>query len=131
VFLAALHTIRCSDRKADRWREDHAGAEGLTLHHLYRAMAWPSEELPEQEQEAAPFAPRCLKGVVEEQLSRIAATCSRGSISSSRTPRARLRGRRRPTPASKHTVVPDYAPISVDATAKQSDCGRPDKQTSL
>ena len=67
VFLSG------SDRAADRWREDYtiaiAGVEGLDLHHLYRAMAWLGEELPEQEQEGrTPFAPRCLKDLVEERL---------------------------------------------------------------
>ena len=60
-----------SDRAADRWREDYAiaGVEGLDLHHLYRAMAWLGEELPEQAQDGrTPFAPRCLKDVVEERL---------------------------------------------------------------
>ena len=46
-----------------------AGVAGLDLHHLYRAMAWLGEELPEQEQDGrTPFAPRCRKDVVEEQL---------------------------------------------------------------
>jgi len=65
VFLSG------SDRAADRWREDYtiASVAGLDLHHLYRAMAWLGEELPEQEQEGrTPFAPRCLKDLVEERL---------------------------------------------------------------
>ena len=46
-----------------------AGAEALELHHLYRAMAWLGEELPEEEQDArTPFAPRCTKDLVEERL---------------------------------------------------------------
>ena len=60
-----------SDRAADRWREDYAitGIEELDLHHLYRAMAWLGEELPEKEQDGrTPFAPRCVKDVVEERL---------------------------------------------------------------
>ena len=60
-----------SDRAADRWREDYqiGGLEGLTLHHLYRAMAWLGEELPAKEQDGrTPFAPRCTKDVVEERL---------------------------------------------------------------
>jgi Transposase DDE domain len=73
VFLTVLHRlfVSGSDRAADRWREDYAiaGTEGLTLHHLYRAMAWLGEELPEQEQAGrTPFAPRCLKDVIEERL---------------------------------------------------------------
>src|SRR6266699_2303382 len=73
VFLTVLHRlfVSGSDRAADRWREDYAigGVDGLDLHHLYRAMAWLGEELPEQEQEGrTPFAPRCLKDLVEERL---------------------------------------------------------------
>ncbi len=73
VFLTVLHRLfeSGSDRAADRWREDYtiAGVAGLDLHHLYRAMAWLGEELPEQEQDGrTPFAPRCRKDVVEEQL---------------------------------------------------------------
>jgi hypothetical protein len=73
VFLTVLHRlfISGSDRAADRWREDYAiaGVDGLDLHHLYRAMAWLGEELPAAEQDGrTPFAPRCLKDLVEERL---------------------------------------------------------------
>ena len=73
VFLTVLHRlfVSGSDRAADRWREDYAiaGVEGLDLHHLYRAMAWLGEELPEKEQDGrTPFVPRCVKDVVEERL---------------------------------------------------------------
>src|SRR5215470_17442301 len=73
VFLTVLHRlfVSGSDRAADRWREDYAiaGVETLDLHHLYRAMAWLGEELPEKEQDGrTPFAPRCLKDVIEERL---------------------------------------------------------------
>src|ERR1700750_280750 len=73
VFLTVLHRlfVSGSDRAADRWREDYAiaGVEKLDLHHLYRAMAWLGEELPEEEQDGrTPFSPRCIKDVVEEQL---------------------------------------------------------------
>ena len=73
VFMTVLHRLMGggSDRAAERWREDYriAGSEGLELHHLYRAMAWLGEELPEREQDGrTPFAPRCLKDVVEEHL---------------------------------------------------------------
>src|SRR5207302_95526 len=60
-----------SDRAAERWREDYriAGSDGLELHHLYRAMAWLGEELPQNEQDGRTlFAPRCIKDVVEERL---------------------------------------------------------------
>ena len=73
IFLTVLHRLMGggSDLAADRWREDYriAGAEALELHHLYRAMAWLGEELPEPEQDArTPFAPRCTKDLVEERL---------------------------------------------------------------
>src|SRR6201981_4228317 len=68
VFLTVLHRlfVSGSDRAADRWREDYtiASVAGLDLHHLYRAMAWLGEELPEQEQGGGtPFAPRCLEAL--------------------------------------------------------------------
>src|SRR5262249_9883423 len=71
--LAVLHRLLVSGsgRAADRWRADYAiaGVAGLDLHHLYRTMAWLGEELPEKEQDGrTPFAPRCLKDVVEERL---------------------------------------------------------------
>jgi hypothetical protein len=73
VFLTVLHRlfVSGSDRAADRWREDYAiaGVAGLDLHHLYRAMAWLGEELPAKEQDGrTPFAPRCVKDVIEERL---------------------------------------------------------------
>jgi len=73
VFLTMLHRlfVSGSDRAADRWREDYriAGVDGLDLHHLYRAMAWLGEELPAKDQDSrTPFAPRCLKDLVEERL---------------------------------------------------------------
>ena len=73
AFLTALHRLFCggSDRAADRWRLDYRidGVEALELHHLYRTMAWLGEELPEAEQDGAtPFAPRCLKDLLEERL---------------------------------------------------------------
>ena len=73
AFLTVLHRLVCggSDRAADRWREDYRidGVDGLELHHLYRTMAWLGEELPEDQQDGAtPFAPRCVKDVLEEDL---------------------------------------------------------------
>ena len=72
-FLTVLHRLMVSgsDRAADAWREDYwiEGTEELALHHLYRAMGWLGEELPLAEQPGrTPFAPRCLKDVVEERL---------------------------------------------------------------
>src|SRR6266496_1243801 len=73
VFLTVLHRlfVSGSDRAADRWREDYriAGIDGLDLHHLYRAMAWLGDELPPNDQDGrTPFAPRCIKDLVEERL---------------------------------------------------------------
>jgi transposase len=73
VFLTVLHRLFSggSDRAADRWRQDYRieGVEDLGLHHLYRAMGWLGEELAaDQQAGATPFAPRCLKDVMEEEL---------------------------------------------------------------
>ena len=73
VFATVLHRIMVSgsDRACDKWLEDYdiPGTEELGLHHLYRAMAWLGEELPEAEQaDATPFAPRTVKDLVEERL---------------------------------------------------------------
>ena len=72
-FLTVLHRIMVSgsDRAADAWREDYRidGTEALALHHLYRTMGWLGEELPGPEQaDRTPFAPRCIKDLVEERL---------------------------------------------------------------
>jgi transposase len=73
VFLTVLHRLFApgSDRAAERWKSGYAmaGVEGLQLHHLYRAMAWLGEPLPEDQQaDATPFAPRCVKDRIEEAL---------------------------------------------------------------
>jgi len=48
VFLTVLHRLfaKGSDRAADKWKRDHRirGADELSLHHLYRAMAWLGRE---------------------------------------------------------------------------------------
>jgi hypothetical protein len=73
VFTTVLHRLMVSgsDRACEKWMADYAipGADGLALHHLYRAMAWLGEELPaEQQGGAMPFAPRTVKDLIEEQL---------------------------------------------------------------
>jgi hypothetical protein len=73
VFLTVVHRLMVSgsDRSAQKWRHGHnfEATQGLALHHLYRAMAWLGEELPEHEQKGrTPFAPRCTKDEVEEEL---------------------------------------------------------------
>src|SRR5512138_935449 len=71
IFLTVLHRL-CdpgSDRAADTWRSDYQieGCDPLQLHHLYRAMAWLGEELPEdQQKDKTPFARRCTKDRIEE-----------------------------------------------------------------
>src|SRR5512144_931777 len=73
VFLTALHRLFApgSDRAADKWRADYQidGCELLQQYHLYRAMAWLGEELPDgQQKDKTPFAPRCVKDRIEEEL---------------------------------------------------------------
>ena len=73
VFTATLHRLMDSgsDRACEKWLADYAipASDGLALHHFYRAMAWLGEELPEAEQAGAtPFAPRCVKDLIEERM---------------------------------------------------------------
>lgn len=73
VFLTVLHRLfdPGSDRAAQVWQKQYAipGVEGLELHHLYRAMAWLGEALPEDQQAfATGFSPRCVKDLIEEAL---------------------------------------------------------------
>ena len=71
IFLTVLHRlfVSGSDRSCDRWHRDYLinGIDGLSLHHLYRAMAFLGEELADQK-DCTPFAPRCTKDVIEEDL---------------------------------------------------------------
>ena len=74
LFLTVLH--RLFDSGSDRscvliWSKDYAipGVGAVDLHHVYRAMAWLGERLPEDQQKGAtPFAPRCTKDTFEEAL---------------------------------------------------------------
>jgi transposase len=73
VFLTVLHRLFASgsDRAAEEWRQQYAlrGVQRLQLHHLYRAMAYLGETLPETQQaHATPFAPRAVKDLIEESL---------------------------------------------------------------
>jgi transposase len=73
IFLTVLHRLFApgSDRAAEKWKDDYAieGGADLDLHHLYRAMAWLGEALPEDQQDGAtPFAPRTNKDLIEEEL---------------------------------------------------------------
>jgi transposase len=71
VFLTVLHRLMVcgSDRFCDKWRRDYLvrGMEGLGLHHLYRAMAFLGEETEDQ-RDATPFSPRCIKDLLEERM---------------------------------------------------------------
>ena len=71
VFMTVLHRLCCagSDRAAEKWRQGVRieGAEDLSLHQLYRAMAWLGEDLSDQT-DKTPFAPRCTKDLIEERL---------------------------------------------------------------
>lgn len=53
VFLTVLHRLfaQGSDRAAEKWKRDYRieGADELSLHQLYRAMAWLGEEKGEVE----------------------------------------------------------------------------------
>jgi hypothetical protein len=70
VFVATLHRlfVSGSDRDCATWMSDYdiPGAEGLDLHHFYRAMAWLGEEVEKKTDGA--LAPRCVKDRIEEKL---------------------------------------------------------------
>jgi hypothetical protein len=70
VFVATLHRlfVSGSDRDCSVWMEDYdiAGAQGLGLHHFYRAVAWLGEEIEDKRADA--LAPRCVKDAIEEKL---------------------------------------------------------------
>ena len=71
IFLTVLHRLldSGSDRSCDTWHKDYviSGADELKLHHLYRAMAFLGEEIPDQK-DRTPFSPRCTKDIIEENL---------------------------------------------------------------
>src|SRR5512132_3333933 len=70
VFVAVLHRlfVSGSDRACEKGMADYAipGADGLQLHHFYRAMAWLGEETAAIAD--GELAPRCIKDVIEERL---------------------------------------------------------------
>ena len=71
IFLTVLHRLLVSgsDRSCEKWRRDYVieGVEGLSLHHLYRAMTFLGEETEDQ-RDATPFSPRCTKDLIEEEM---------------------------------------------------------------
>jgi len=71
IFLTVLHRlfISGSDRFCHKWHQDFIikGVKSLSLHHLYRAMAFLGEVIEDQK-DKTPFAPRCNKDIIEEEL---------------------------------------------------------------
>lgn len=71
IFLTVLHRLMTSgsDRFCDKWRRDYRinGVNDLSLHHLYRAMAFLGEAI-EEESEVTAFSPRWIKDLVEEAM---------------------------------------------------------------
>jgi hypothetical protein len=71
IFMTVLHRLFTSgsDRSADTWRRDYVikDVDGVSLHHLYRAMAFLGSEIEDQKGHT-PFSPRCTKDSIEEDL---------------------------------------------------------------
>jgi len=71
IFLTVLHRlfVSGSDRSCDKWHREYVikGVDGLSLHHLYRAMAFLGEEIEDQ-RDRTPFSPRCTKDLIEEDM---------------------------------------------------------------
>jgi transposase len=73
VFMTVLHRLLApgSDRQAERWKEDYLleGVAKVELHHLYRAMGWLGQPLPQdQQQGSTKLVQRCTKDRIEEAL---------------------------------------------------------------
>jgi len=70
VYLTVLHRLlpSGSDRSCDKWHCDYLiqGVDDLSLHHLYRAMAFLGSEIEDQKDRT--FLPRCTKDIIEEEL---------------------------------------------------------------
>jgi len=71
IFLTVLHRLFSSgsDRSCNRWKRDYRieGARKLSLHHLYRGMAFLGEEVADQTGRT-PFVSRTIKDLIEECL---------------------------------------------------------------
>jgi transposase len=71
IFLTVLHRLMVSgsDRFCDKWRRDYLipGTQQLDLHHLYRAMSFLGEALPEHQQ-TGDVGLRRNKDLIEEML---------------------------------------------------------------
>ena len=81
IFLTVVHRLLVSgsDRFCDKWHRDYRleGVDHLSLHHLYRAMAFLGEEITDQ-QDRTPFSPRCIKDLMEEDLFQVTRTLFTG-----------------------------------------------------
>ena len=71
IFLTVLHRIFTSgsDRSCDKWRRDYVieSVDNLSLHHLYRAMAFIGEPVEDQKDRTL-FSPGCIKDLIEEGI---------------------------------------------------------------
>ncbi len=71
IFLTVLHRlfVSGSDRSCEKWNRDYKikGVEGISLHHLYRAMTFLGKQTEEQ-RDSTPFSPRCTKDLIEESI---------------------------------------------------------------
>lgn len=70
IFVTVLHRLMVSgsDRACERWMEAYRidGAQGVELHHFYRAMTWLGER--HADQSGATRAARRTKDLIEERL---------------------------------------------------------------
>ncbi|WP_294957239.1 IS1634 family transposase [Sulfurovum sp.] len=71
VFITVLHRlfVSGSDRSCEKWMTGYRikGSENLSLHHFYQAMAFLGSPIEDQTGKT-PFAPRCIKDLIEEKL---------------------------------------------------------------
>ena len=71
IFVTVLHRLFTSgsDRCCDKWHRDYLieGVDDISLHHLYRAMAFIGEEAEDQ-RDRTPFSRRCIKDLIEEDM---------------------------------------------------------------
>jgi hypothetical protein len=73
IFMTVLHRLMVagSDRAAEQWCRRYAidGIDELELHHVYRAMGWLGELLPQKGQDKdVGLSARCSKDEIEERL---------------------------------------------------------------
>jgi hypothetical protein len=84
VERAILLTVL--NRLCDKWHRDYliSGVDGLSLHHLYRAMAFLGEEIEDQGERT--FSPRVTRTSLKKMCSISEGTSSVALMSSSSTP---------------------------------------------